>query len=71
MVQDSKIRGLKFTVEVTPGGHVHSKLEDHKGQRGSSVSGNSHNVDDSFGSLEGQARFLVLQEARRSLRAGE
>lgn len=74
LVSASKIRGLKYQVEVTPDGFV-SLLTDNKGRRGSAMQGthrmllSEHNDPDSLNSLEGQARALILQEAARSLRA--
>lgn len=71
MVRDSKIRGLKFTVEVAAGGQFNSRLEDRSGPRGASFGGTitPGAAEDDFNTLEGHARQLILQEARRSLRA--
>lgn len=71
MVRDSKIRGLKLTVEVAAGGEFSSRLEDRNGQRGSAFGGTIKPgaAADDFNTLEGHARQLVLQEARRSLKA--
>jgi hypothetical protein len=65
IVADSQIRDLKFSVVVTPKGFT-SKLEDKNGQRGTAFA-SSHGIHDR--TLEEHAQQLIVQEARRSLRA--
>lgn len=71
LISHSKVRGLALTIEVTPTGFS-STLRDHKGQRGSSVSGvYRRGADAEFDTLNGQARFLLKQEAAIALKASD
>lgn len=69
LVARSKVKGLKLTITVDTHANIHSHLEDAKGQRGSGVSGVLHGDMGDFDSLDGQAKFLVLQEAATALKA--
>lgn len=75
IVGASRDPSLKYVIEVTPRG-FNSKLEDKKGQRGSAFSGahggvHTHTLDDRYGTLDGQATALLIQEARTALKAND
>lgn len=69
LVHRSTVKDLTLKINVTSGGFTMG-LHDKNGVRGSTVSG-LHSAaarDVDFDSLDGQARFILVQEAARSLR---